>query len=359
MQVAIVGLPLAGKTTIFGALTQSDADTGGHSAGRYRVSTAVVDVPDSRVDTLSDLFRPRKTTYARIQFNDISGIGSDTGESKGLDAQLLTAIAPCDALLQVVRAFDNPAVPHPAGDVDPRRDLAALRFELLISDLAVVERRIERIEVGLKKTRADARLTKELALMRRFVEALEAETPLVNVDMDDEEAFMVRGFQFLTLKPAMVVLNMDEVTDTGMDLAWTNHHRRTSAVALKGEVEKEIALLPPEDRALFLEDYGIAAPGLEVMVRECYDLLGLMSFFTVGEDEVRAWTVRRGATAVEAAGAIHTDLARGFIRAEVISYDEMMACGTLVEARKRGKLRLEGKEYIVQDGDILNIRFNV
>ncbi|HHX66191.1 MAG TPA: redox-regulated ATPase YchF [Chloroflexi bacterium] len=359
MQVAIIGLPLSGKTTIFEALTQNDAHAGGHSAGRYRISTAIVDVPDPRVDALSALFRPRKTTYARIQFNDISGIGGDVGESKGLDAQLLTAIAPCDALLQVVRGFDNPTVPHPAGDIEPRRDLAALRFELLISDLAVVERRIERIEAGLKKSRADAGLTKELALMRRFKEALENETPLVNVEMDEEEAFMVRGFQFLTLKPAMVLLNLNDDDDADVDLAWANHHRRTSAVALKGVLEKEIARLPEEDRALFLEDYGIAAPGLEVMVRQCYDLLGLMSFFTVGEDEVRAWTVRRGATAVEAAGAIHSDLARGFIRAEVISYDEMIDCGTLAEARKRGKLRLEGKDYVVQDGDILSIRFNV
>jgi ribosome-binding ATPase YchF (GTP1/OBG family) len=195
--------------------------------------------------------------------------------------------------------------------------------------------------------------------MLRLKAALEAETPIADVPVSEEEERLLRGYQFLTAKAALIVLNLGEDGHEGLDLAAIARHKRTSALGLRGALEMEIAQLPADEMAEFLQSYDIAEPGLNVMVRESYELLGLMSFFTVGEDEVRAWTVRRGATAVEAAGAIHTDLARGFIRAEVISYDDMLACGTLVEARARGKLRLEGKTYIVQDGDILNIRFSV
>lgn len=362
MEVGITGLPLAGKTTIFNALTRSQAQTGLYSAARYDLHTAVVDVPDSRVEVLARMFKPRKTTRAKIQFNDISGIAQGQGrEGNSLDAQVLKALSRCDALVYVVRAFQSDEVLHPGGRVDPVRDLSTLRVELILADLAIVERRIERIQVGLKKARAGelAALQQELALMQRFKEALENETPIADLELTREEELAVRGYQFLTLKPSMVVVNLGEGDDIAQDLGWANHHKRSSALALRGAIEMEIAQLPQDEVPLFLQSYGIAEPSLHAMVRECYRLLGLMSFFTVGEDEVRAWTVRRGAQAVEAAGAIHSDLARGFIRAEVLSYDDMLACGTLAEARKRGKLRLEGKDYIVQDGDILNIRFNV
>jgi GTP-binding protein YchF len=362
VEIGIVGLPLAGKTTIFNALTRSQAQTAGYSSGRCEVHTAVVDVPDPRVDILSEMFHPRKTTRAKIQFNDISGItGKGQGSNGGgLDAQVLTALSKSDALLQVVRAFASEQGIDQEG-IDPQRDWEALQLDLLISDLAIVERRIERIEAGMKKARADeaAALQRELALMRRFAEALEANTPIRDLDMTEEEQTLIRGFQFLTAKPSMVVFNAAENDGHITDLDWVHAHKQTSALVLKGALEMEIAQMPPEDMQLFLEEYGLAEPGLNALVRECYRLLGLMSFFTVGEDEVRAWTVRQGATAVEAAGAIHSDLARGFIRAEVISYDDMIACGTMAQARSQGKLRLEGKQYIVQDGDILNIRFNV
>lgn len=359
MQVGIVGLPFSGKTTIYNALTRSQAETSSYGAGRCEVHTAVVEVPDPRVDVLSSMFRPRKTTRARIQYNDISGVASGSGRG-GLDAQVLTALGTCDALLQVVRAFPGDQVPHPDGGVDPVRDLASLRLELILSDLAVVERRAERLQAGIKKVQGPQRQVQEheLALMETFRATLEAEGLIGDLELSPEDQRCIRGYQFLTAKPALVVVNAGE-GDPEPDLDWANHRRGTAALALKGSLEMEIAQLPEKEVAPFLEEYGIAEPSLRRMVRECYDLLGLMSFFTVGEDEVRAWTVRRGATAVEAAGTIHTDLARGFIRAEVIAYDDMIACGTLAEARKRGKLRLEGKEYVVQDGDILNIRFNV
>jgi ribosome-binding ATPase len=313
------------------------------------------------VDILSRMFNPRKTTYAKIQFNDISGVAKGQAEGNGLDPQLLNTLSKCDAILYVVRAFQNEQVLSPEGSVDPTRDLRALRFEMVIADLAIVERRIERIQVGLKKTRtADMPLLQqEQALMERFKEALEAEMPIGDLEISDEEQALIRGFQFLTAKPAMVVVNLGEEDDPSMDRSWAGRHRRTSVIALRGAIEMEIAQLPGDEVGLFLEGYGIAEPSLNVMVRECYNLLGLMSFFTVGEDEVRAWTVRRNAKAVEAAGTIHTDLARGFIRAEVLSYADMLIYQTYAEARKQGKLRLEGKDYIVQDGDILNIRFNV
>lgn len=356
MQVGIIGLPLSGKTTIYNALTRSQAETSSYGAGRFEVHTAMVEVPDPRVDLLARMFRPRKTTYAKIQYNDVSGVASGAGRG-GLDPQVLTALSTCDALLQVVRAFEDEQVPHPSGSVDPARDLAGLRLELILSDLAIVERRIERIEAGIKKLQGAQRQAQEheLALMQRFQEILEAEGLIGDLELSDEDRRLIRGYQFLTAKPALVVANIGE-EDGEMDLAWAGRPR---TLALRGTLEMEIAQLPAEEVGPFLEEYGISEPSLHRMVRECYDLLGLMSFFTVGEDEVRAWTVERGASAVDAAGTIHSDLARGFIRAEVISYEEMIACGTMAEARKRGKLRLEGKDYVVQDGDILNIRFNV
>lgn len=359
MEVGIVGLPLSGKTTIYNALTRSQAETSSYGAGRCEVHTAVVEVPDPRVDLLSSMFHPRKTTRAKIQYNDISGVTSGAGRG-GLDPQVLTALSTCDALLQVVRAFRSDQVPHPDGAIDPRRDLTSLRLELILSDLAIVERRIERLQAGIRKLQGAQRQAQEheLELMEAMHHTLEAEGLISDLDLSPDDQRLIRGYQFLTAKPALVVVNTGE-DDAEPDLSWANGRRSASALALKGSLEMEIAQLPEEEVAPFLEEYGIAEPSLHRMVRECYDLLGLMSFFTVGEDEVRAWTVRRGATAVEAAGAIHTDLARGFIRAEVIAYDDMIACGTMAEARKRGKLRLEGKEYAVQDGDILNIRFNV
>ena len=361
MEVGIVGLPLSGKTTLFNALTGSNARTGAYASGRSAQHTAVVNVIDPRVDLLSSMFSPRKTTRAKVQFSDVSGAGTGNGERQELDLKTLNALSRCDALVLVVRDFGDDLSPHRDGSVDAARDLASLRLELLLSDLTIVERRIERIEQGLKKSRTIDKpaLEREMALMHRFVAALEAETPIADLDLDDDEAVLIRSFQFLTAKPNLVLLNIGEDDPLTENLDWADGHRRSLPLALRGSLEMEIAQLPPEETAEFLASYGIVEPGLHRLVREAYKLLGLMSFFTVGEDEVRAWTVRRGASAVEAAGAIHSDLARGFIRAEVISYDDMIATQTLTKARSLGRLRLEGKEYPVQDGDILNIRFNV
>ena len=363
MQIGIIGLPNSSKTTIFNALTRGQIETAAYSSGKLEVHTAMVDVPDERVDTLSKMFKPKKTIRAQVQYNDIAGLARGIGEKGGIDGTLLNQIAQNDALLHVIRAFDDENVPHIEGSVDPRRDLEILDTELILSDLAVVERRIERIAAQLGKrggTPADRdALAKELALMQRFKPLLEEAKPLRDTEISPDEARILKNLALVTHKPQLVVLNTGDRAVTDPSQILKSEHHKTVVVALQGRLEMELAQMSPEDALEFLKEYGIVEPGLAKMIRLSYALLGLQSFFTVGEDEVRAWTIPVGAPAVDAAGVIHTDLARGFIRAEVISYADMIAAGDMAEARKRGTLRLEGKEYVVKDGDILSIRFNV
>jgi GTP-binding protein YchF len=362
MQIGIIGLPNSTKTTIFNALTHSQVETATFSTGRVETHTATVRVPDPRIDRLSAMFEPRKTTYAQIQYNDITGLRVGIGDEGGLSGPLLNAVAQVDAFLHVVRAFEDENVPHPGGPVDPAGDLAAMDFELLFSDLVIVERSMERLAQQLSKKRAyPERQADEtlLSLLMRLKEALEREAPIRDLALTREEMTMIRGYQFLTGKPVLVVLNVgDEGSDDPGDYL-DYQHRQSEVICLRGGLEMEIAELDEDEAELFLQEYGISEPGLHRMIRLSYRLLGLHSFFTVGEDEVRSWTIPVGATALEAAGAIHSDLARGFIRAEVVSYDDLIAAGSLDAARKRGTLRLQGRDYVVQDGDILNIRFNV
>jgi GTP-binding protein YchF len=362
MQIGIIGLPNSTKTTVFNALTHSQAATAAFTTGQLETNTAVVEVPDVRVDRLSRMFQPHKTTRARIQYNDIAGLRVGIGHEGGLSGALLNAIAGNDALLHVVRAFEDERVPHPAGSVGPARDLAALDFEFLFSDLTVVERRMERLARDLMRgatgtARQAAR--DEFDLMMRLKENLEQEIPIRDIPLSPGEVKSLRGFALLTAKPVLIVLNVgDEGSDDPHDYP-RYAHRQSATICLRGGLEMEIAQLTGQEAAAFLAEYGIEEPGLDRMIRQSYDLLGLHSFFTVGEDEVRAWTIPQGASAVEAAGVIHSDLARGFIRAEVVTYEELVAAGSLSEARRRGKLRLEGKDYVVRDGDVMNILFNV
>ncbi len=362
MQIAIIGLPNSTKTTIFNALTRGDRETSAFSTGQFEVHTAIVDVPDPRIDRLSAMFRPRKTTYAKVTYADIAGLAKGVSEG-GLSGPLLNTLGQSDALLHVARAFEDPGVPHAEGSVNPRRDLDVIDTELLLSDLIIVERRIERLHAQLKKggdKQAKAANEVELGLMERLHAHLETGEPLRDLDLTSVEMKMLRNYGLLTLKPLLVVLNVgDSAADCAMEALADYQHHRTSIACLQGKLEMELAQLAPEEVADFLAEYSIDELGLNRVIRFSYDLLGLHSFFTVGEDEVRAWTIPVGATAVEAAGAIHSDLARGFIRAEVIAYDDLIDAGGLPAARQRGLLRLEGKEYVVQNGDILNIRFNV
>ncbi|MEW5720209.1 MAG: redox-regulated ATPase YchF [Chloroflexota bacterium] len=365
MQIGIIGLPNSTKTTIFNALTRGQIETAAYSSGKLEIHTAMVDVPDPRVDVLSKIFNPRKTTRAQVQYNDIAGLQRGIGEKGGLDGTLLNQLVQSDALLHVVRAFEDENVPHIEETVDPQRDLEILDTELILSDLAVVERRLERLQTARAKrisapAERDAQL-KEQTLLRRFKPHLENGQPLRDLDLAErgDEARIVKNLALTTIKPQLVVLNVGDRAITDPATIVKYDHKKTMLATLQGKLEMEIAQMSSEDARAFLAEYGITEAGLAKVIRLSYTLLGLQAFFTVGEDEVRAWTIPVGATAVDAAGAIHTDLARGFIRAEVIAYDDLIASGGLVDARQRGLLRLEGKEYIVQDGDVLSIRFNV
>jgi len=363
MQIGIVGLPNSTKTTIFNALTRSQAETAVFSSGKVETNVATVLVPDAQVDRLREMFNPRKTTHARIDYHDIAGLRAGIGREGGLSGSLLNEVSQTDALLHVVRAFEDDHVAHPVGSVDPARDLALLDFEFIFSDLLIVEKRLERLEHDIARKKADFVLQQanrvEHALLTKIKESLEAETAIRDLELTGEEEKILRGFQFLTAKPVLVVLNVgDGGSDDPADYV-SYAHRQSDVICIRGGLEMEIAQLGRDEAELFLVEYGIGEPGLNRMIRLCYQLVGLQSFFTVGEDEVRAWTVARDASAVQAAGVIHSDLARGFIRAEVVSYDDLIDVGSLAEARHRGQLRLEGRDYRVQDGDVLSIRFNV
>lgn len=356
MRLGIIGLPQAGKTTVFNALTRGNQPTT-MSGGRFEVHTGVVDVPDERVDVLSKMFRPEKTIYAKVTYADIAGLEGDANKG-GIAGALLNQLSQMDGFVHVVRCFENINVSHPSGSVDPARDIAAMDSELLLNDLIAVERKLERLNDERRKGggRDRGQIDREIALFERLHAALTADQPLRALDFTPEEEKTLSSFGFLTRKPVLVLLNLADAQDPP---AITYVQPRSALVPLQGKLEMDLAQLPPDEAEMFMSEYGIEELGLQRVIGLSYDLLGLHSFFTVGEDEVRAWTVRRGASAVEAAGAIHTDLQKGFIRAEVVSYADLVALGGLSEARSKGKLRLEGKEYIVQDGEIVHIRFNL
>lgn len=344
-RVGILGLPQSGKSTLFQILLTA---SGASASTSGREAVGVIKVPDERVDRLSALYKPRKTTHTQIQFVDTVAAGQGK-PGKGTD--LFAGVRNCDALVAVVRDFEDPAVPAPDG-VDPARDLRTLDTELAFNDLAIVETRIERIEKELRvgKKQAEA----EHAALARCRGHLEQEVPLRAVGLSPEDLQMLRGFQFLTLKPLLVVYNQDDASDRRPPPPGPG----AGAVALRAHLEREIVSLPTEEREAFRKELGVTEDGLSIVIRGCYELLGLISFFTVGPDEVRAWTVQRGDTAVDAAGEIHSDLAKGFIRAEVIPWDKLLEAGGHAAAREKAWLRLEGREYRVQDGDCLEIRHN-
>ncbi|MGC9395687.1 MAG: redox-regulated ATPase YchF [Anaerolineae bacterium] len=360
MELGIIGLPSSGKTTVFNALTGANRPTAVASSGRLELYSMVVDVPDIRVDTLSKLYNPHKTTYAKVTYTDIAGLDQDLGKT-GLTGELRNKIAPMDAFVHVVRAFENDLVPHLAGSIDPQRDINTLDGEFLLADMITVDNRLARIDEGLHKgARGDERkaLLENQELFLRLQAALNAEIPLRDLDLTAEEVASLRGFSLLTLKPVLILLNTgDDPIDP--DQAITYDHKHSMTLAMQGELEMEISQLAEDEAADFMKEFGIAELARTRVIQASYKLVGLRSFFTVSEEEVRAWNVRVDARAQEAAGVVHTDLARGFIRAEVIAYDDLIAEGTMAAARKTGKVHLEGKDYVVQDGDIIQVRFSI
>lgn len=357
MHLGIIGLPSSGKTTIFNALTGGDLPTGALAGGgRFEVHTAVVDVPDPRLEALSDLLQPRKTTYAKVIYADIGGLQVGVGR-EGLPGSLVNQLQQVDGLLHVVRAFDDPVVPHPAGSIDPTRDLATMETEFLLHDMLTVERQLERLADERQKGGRDREtIDREITLFERLGKWLDQERPLRTFELSVDDVQKLTGFSLLSRVPVLVVINLAEGdVAPGLEVSGDS----VQVMSMQGKLEMEIAQLPPDEAQSFLDEYGIEQAGRERLIRASYDLLGLNSFFTCNEQEARAWTLPQGGTALDAAGTVHTDMARGFIKAEVIGWDQLLELGGLAEARAQGKLRLEGKDYTVADGELIYIRFNV
>jgi len=360
MQIGIVGLPFAGKTTIFSTLLKHKSGDAGYH--KQEAERGIVKVPDERLERLTAMFNPKRQVNATIEYVKVPGFEGDGKEPKGLPAQFIGNLKTVDAILLVVRDFDNAMSPHPFGRIDPAKDIEFINSEFWLSDLALVESRVERLEKNAAKIK-DPQNQKDLALMKRCKALLDQEKPLRELELTPEEDRAVRGYQFLTLKPLLYVVNIAEnkipqaaEIERNLSRLVTPHCALTS---LSAEIEREISELSAEDAAVFMADLGIKEPALHKLIRTSYELLGLISFFTAGEDECRSWTIRAGANAQQAAGVIHSDLEKGFIRAETAHYEDLMKHGSFQACKEKGLLRLEGKEYIVKDGDILNIRFNV
>ena len=365
MQVGIIGLPRAGKTTIFNALSRGLAPVGGFG-GVSKPNIRSVGVPDPRVDRLAGIYNPKRTTYATVEYVDFPAAGESFGGGEGLGGRFLNELAAVDALIHVVRAFENGAVPHPDGSIDPGRDIGAMDLELAFADLALIERRIERIDPELRTLKAGERgqLQALRDLLVRMTRELETETPIREMALSDDERRLLAGSQFLTQKPLLDLVNIGE-EDLSRRLAIEEELRAARGgsgrdlAVMGGRFEMELNELSDDEAAEFREEAGVEQSGMDEAVRRSYALLGLISFLTVGPDECRAWTDEEGATAPEAAGKIHTDLQRGFIRAEVIRYEDLIECGSEPEAKRRGLQRTEGKDYVVQDGDVVHVLFNV
>jgi len=361
MKIGLVGLNQTGKTTLFNLLTGRDDDASA-AGGKGVANIGTGFVPDERIDFLSAMYRPKKTIYAKIELIDVAGFSvSDDGRNSGA-AKFLNDVRPCDALIHVLRSFESGSVVHDLDSIDPARDLEAVEMEMLFADLEMIEKRIARIKAGKKVTKEHET---EIALLLRCYNWLEKGRAIADLDLTRDEHTAIRSFAFLTGKPRLAVVNLDEKQWEAK--SWPNHEELRSLCTKLGiplielcvETELEISRLPDEDKQLFMEDMGIGQSGIAVLAQAVYGLLGLISFITVGGDEVRAWTIEKGTNAKSAAGKVHSDIERGFIRAEVVKYSSIKELGTMAKVKEKGLFRLEGKEYIVVDGDIINFRFNV
>jgi len=360
MKIGLIGLNQTGKTTLFNLLTGKVDGTSSGGKGSANMGSGAV--PDTRIDFLSGIFKPKKTTYAKLDIVDVAGFSVSAEGQSSAAAVFLNDVRPCDALVHVLRAFDSNSVSHDMGDINPARDLEAVESEMLMADLEMIEKRIGRIKTGKKITKENEF---ELALLERCFKWLDDGGSILSMDMTDDERLSVKSFTFLTEKPRIAVVNLDE--GQWESKTYPNHDALKAMceklniplVELCVETELEITKLPEEDKAMFMEEMAIEQPGIAVLARAIYEHLGLISFLTVGEDECRAWTIENGTIAKHAAGKIHSDIERGFIRAEVVKYDSIYELGSMAKVKEKGLFRLEGKEYVVLDGDIINFRFNV
>jgi GTP-binding protein YchF len=358
MKTGIIGLPQVGKTSLFKILTKADISSRTYANPR-EAHLGVAKVPDDRLDRLAQLYNPKKLVHASVEYSDVAAIGQEALKETAFTATLRGV----DALAHVVRAFDDPSIPH-VGEIDPLRDIKTVDFDLIVNDLGQVEKRLERLEKDLKKMKT-AELEREFDLIQRAKAHLEKELPLREMEISADDEKRIRGFMFLSQKPILYVVNVNESSSLGDDLEKAGakyrltevaSRKNAGATAICGKVEAELTDMSDEEAQEFLSSYGLTESGLSRLIRKTYELLGVISFFTVGEDECRAWTVPRNSRAQNAAGAIHSDLEKHFIRAETIHWDKLLEAGSEANARSKGTLRLEGKEYIVQDGDVMHIR---
>ena len=366
MEICIIGLPTSGKTTIFNALTKGKADTTTYGKTSLIPNLGVSKVPEPRLQTLERIFHPKKIMPAEVKYVDIAGITKEFGKGKGISGQFLNYLSDSDALLHVARAFEDENVPHIDSNINPKRDIATMNLELVFSDLTIIERRMGRIEDSLKGAKPSERdlLLKEQALLQKVRSGLEKDTPIWQQGLGDEDIRSMSNYQFLTAKPMLIVINigenqLEQAPAFEAEIRSAYPHSQFGVAALCSKLEMELAQLSDDEAAEFRNDMNLTEPAVDRIIRLSYQLLGLISFFTTVSEELKAWTIPRGTTALKAAGKIHSDIEKGFIRAEVVSFRDLERCGTMAEARKQGLLRLEGKNYIVQDGDIITFLFNI
>jgi len=366
INIGIIGVGQSGKTTVFNALTGGKADTMVHGTGSMDPNIGMARVPDLRMKQLDAIFHPAKTVYSEVKYIDIGASVKSLAKDKGVGGQLLNQLSTVDTVICVVRAFKDPSIPHPDGTIDVKRDIEALALELIFSDLAIMERRLDRLEGSLKAAKPGERapFQQEKELLLKMKADMEKDIPIRAQTMDPSANRFIANYQFLTAKPELIIVNIGEEQLAEAAKLEEDYNKQFSGpgcrvVTLCGKLEMDLAQMEPADAETFRKEYGLKESGLEHVIRASYELSNLITFFTVGADEDRAWPIRKGLTAPKAAGKIHTDFEKGFIRAETIHLDELLKQGSLAEAKKKGVLRLEGKEYIVQDGDVITFLFNV